>query len=249
MPTIDPLASLVIIAALALGGLLKGATGAGTPVVAVPVMAAFIDVRLAVVIMATPNLITNLWQLRTFRRDHLPANFALLFALAGGAGVVVGTALLANLPVRVLSLLLAVVVALYIALRLLRPDMRLGFERARRVVLPAGLAAGLLQGAAGISAPISVSFLNAMRLDRPVFIATISAFFVAMSAVQIIALFGYGLLTVERLALSAAALVPVLVFMPVGARLARWMSARTFDRVMLVLLAAMAVRLAWTGLT
>lgn len=228
---------------------MKGATGAGTPVVAVPVMAAFIDVRLAVVIMATPNLITNLWQLRTFRGAHLPANFALLFALAGGAGAVVGTALLASLPGRALSLLLAAVVGLYIALRLARPDMRLAFERARRVVLPTGIAAGILQGAAGISAPISVSFLNAMRLDRSAFIATISAFFVVMSAVQIIALFAYGLLTPGRLVLGAAALVPVLAFMPVGAWLARHMSARAFDRLTLLLLAAMAARLAWTALT
>ena len=49
----DPLAILAVLTALALGGLVKGATGAGAPLVAVPVMAAFFDVRVAVAVMVT----------------------------------------------------------------------------------------------------------------------------------------------------------------------------------------------------
>lgn len=248
MTDLDATAAVAILTALALGGLIKGATGAGAPVVAVPVMAAFFDVRLAVIVMVTPNLITNLWQLRQYRRAHLPNRFAWFFAVAGGAGAASGTLLLAWLPTRALSLLIAAAVLLYIGLRIARPGLRLAFATARRIVLPIGAAAGVLQGAAGISAPISVSFLNALRLERPAFIATISAFFVAMSVVQIPALFAFGLLTAERLSLSAMALVPLLVFMPVGAWLARRMSARTFDRIMLGLLTLLALRLAATAL-
>ena len=56
MPELDPPALLAICVALSLGGLLKGATGMGTPVVAVPVMAAFVDVKLAVIIMVIPKM-------------------------------------------------------------------------------------------------------------------------------------------------------------------------------------------------
>src|SRR3546814_7645556 len=73
-------------------------------------------------------------------------------------------------------------VFLYIACRLARPDWVLDLGIATRLAAPAGFAGGLLQGAAGISAPISITFLNAMRIDRAAFIATISVFFVAMSA-------------------------------------------------------------------
>lgn len=248
MPIDDISSALVILAALFLGGMLKGATGAGVPVVAVPVMAAFFDVRLAVIIMVTPNLVSNIWQLRQYRGHHIAGGFGLRLAGAGAAGALIGTVMLATLPVAALTLLLAGVVMLYIAMRLALPQFRLGLAAANRVVLPLGLAAGVLQGAGGISAPISVSLLNAMRLERPVFIATISAFFAAMSAAQLPALFAYGLMTPTLLVLSAVALLPLFAGMPVGAWLARHMSARTFDRLVLGLLCVLALRLIYVAL-
>jgi len=67
----DLRAHLAAFAALALGGTLKGATGMGAPLTAIPVMTALFDVRLAVVVMLLPNLYTTLWQLWIFRA-HRP---------------------------------------------------------------------------------------------------------------------------------------------------------------------------------
>jgi len=227
---------------------MKGATGMGTPVVAVPVMAAFVDLRLAVVVMVIPNLATNLWQIRQYGQHRLGEGFALRFALGGALGALLGTWLLVALPVRALTLTMAAAVVLYIVLRLARPDVRLGLATARQAALPASTAAGILQGAAGISAPIAVSFLNAMRLERPVFIATISMFFAAMSLVQIPALAWFGLLTPQIVLLAALAMIPIFAAMPVGAWLARHLSAAQFDRAILVLLAALALRLIWSAI-
>lgn len=248
MPDLDLVAYLVILLAFALGGILKGATGAGAPVVAVPVMAAVFDPRLAVVIMVVPNLVSNLTQLRIYWPRRLPQGFALRFALAGSLGALIGSYLLAVVPVRGLTLGVALVVVCYIVLRIARPDLRLKMPLARRLLWPAGIGAGLLQGSAGISAPISVSFLNAMQLERPVFIATISVFFAAMSLVQVPALLALGLLTPQLAGLSAVALVPLLAAMPLGAWLARRMSARAFDRLILAFLIVLALRLLKTGL-
>lgn len=63
---------LAVFAALALGETLKGATGMGAPLIAIPVMTALFDVRLAVVVMLLPSLYTNLWQLWIFRA-HRPS--------------------------------------------------------------------------------------------------------------------------------------------------------------------------------
>ena len=57
--------------AFALGGIVKGATGAGAPVVAIPVIAIFFDVQLAVIIMAVPNLISNLLQIIHYRKVEI----------------------------------------------------------------------------------------------------------------------------------------------------------------------------------
>ena len=243
MPELSLAAYIAIAVALALGGIVKGATGLGAPVVAVPVMAAFFDVRLAVVIMVVPNLFTNLWQIWTFRATRLAGPFAWRFALAGGLGAAIGSAFLSILPARVLTGTVALAVVAYIALRVARPDFTVPLSRAERVAWPVGTAAGVLQGAAGISAPISASFLNAMRLPRAEFIPTISLFFVLMCVTQIPTLMAFGLMTTHLALLGILALVPLVAFMPLGAHLSRTVSARTFDRMVLVLLAVLALRL------
>ena len=160
---------------LALGGVLKGAIGAGAPIVAVPVLALIYSVPVAVVIFTIPNLLSNSWQLWAYRSDLLSSRFVWSYAGGGALGTVLGTVVLATVPGETLLAGLGCIVFVYIALRLMAPDWVLSRKLADRVVLPVGIAAGVMQGAGGISAPISITFLNAMRLDRGAFIATISA--------------------------------------------------------------------------
>jgi uncharacterized protein len=243
------IATLAIVGlCLALGGLLKGATGAGAPILAVPALAMLFDVQFAVAVMLVPNLITNLLQAWQFRRHAGPTAFIARFSGAGALGVVPGTLVLATLPQAALSLIVAAAVLGYVAFRLARADWVLAPVAARRLSVPAGFAAGALQGASGISAPISLSYLNAMRLDRPAFIATVSIFFATMTALQLPAAAVFGILSWERLVISAVAIVPIWAFMPVGAMLARRFSKETFDRVILALLAVLAVKLVFDGL-
>jgi uncharacterized membrane protein YfcA len=233
------------VAALALGGIIKGATGAGAPIVAVPVMAMTFGVEIAVVTFTVPSLIMNLMQGWQFRAHALPPLFTWSYALAGAAGAIIGTWLLATVTPELLLLAVAGVVLVYIAFRLSVPGWGLSFAAAARLVAPVGVVAGILQGATGVSAPVSITFLNAMRLERPVFIATISIFFVMMSAVQVPALVWLGLMDWTRFGYALAALVPLLAFMPVGNYLARHVSRQVFDRVILGLLAIVSVRLIW----
>ena len=54
-----------------------------------------------------------------------------------------------------------------------------------------GSAGGVLQGSAGLSAPVSITFLNSMKLERNQFIPTISVYFGVMSVFQIPTLYYY----------------------------------------------------------
>ena len=53
---LDPVALVTIILALGLGGFVKGATGSGVPLVAVPIIAAFHDVTMAILVLVVPTL-------------------------------------------------------------------------------------------------------------------------------------------------------------------------------------------------
>lgn len=239
----SPIELLIIAACLTAGGLLKGATGAGAPLLAVPAMAAVVDVQFAVAIMVIPNLITNLWQMWQYRTQQPDRRFLVLLVGGGIIGVTIGTWLLSALPSSTLTSGIAFVVLIYVAMRLAKPHWRIGKKLAEILALPAGLAGGALQGATGISAPVSITFLNAIGLTRPVFIFTISTMFVSFVLVQIVALGVVGILTLELAGLSLFAVIPLLGAMPLGAALAKRLPAWMFDRMILALLAGLSVKL------
>ncbi len=234
---------LLVILCLAIGGILKGATGAGAPILAVPAITALFDVRVAIAVMCMPNLLTNAWQAWRFRESLPPRRFLLPFVLGGMAGVCAGTLLLAFVPAEKLSILVALAVSGYVVMRLAKPHWKIEQPQADQLALPVGIAGGFLQGASGLSAPISLTFLNAMRMDRPTFIATISLFFSTFGAVQIVALTASHLLSGTELLYSIMALVPIWGAMPLGAFLAKRMSPAIFDQVILTLLSALALKL------
>ena len=240
---------LYIAIGFAVGGILKGATGAGAPIAAIPIIALYFNVPVAVAVFVVPNLVSNSIQVWTHRKSLISQGFLLRFAGAGVLGAALGTWILAKVPTDALKLAVAVAVVIFIVFRLLRPEWTLPMAAAKRVAAPVGLLAGVLQGASGISAPVSITFLNAMHLPRPNFISTVSIFFLSMLLVQVPMLAGYGFLTVERLFIGGAATVVLLGFMPVGAYLGRLVSAEAFNRIILVLLGVLAVRLFWDVLS
>ena len=232
----------------ALGGILKGATGAGAPILAIPLMAIFYNVPFAVAVFVVPTLAANLWQVWKYRAQILPAEFSLRFSGLGAIGAGLGTLALASFSSEFLKLVVAGAVIIYVSFRILNPGWKLSYERGLALSAPVAGIAGILQGASGVSAPVSITFLNAMRLQRETFMPTISAFFLVTAVVQAPLLYQFGFLTWERFWLSCAATVVLLVFMPLGAVLAKRISREVFDRIILTLLTLLACRLIYEAL-
>ena len=241
--TFDPITVFAILTAFALGGTLKGATGAGAPIITIPVIAAFYDVRIAVIIMVIPNLLTNISQIYQFRKTILPLFFTFSFALGGGIGAFIGTMLLINLPIKILTLAVAFIVIIYIILKLVVPSWKLTYKKATKLVFIMGAGGGVLQGSAGLSAPISITFLNSMKLERKQFIPTISVYFGIMSIFQFPTLYYYNFFNLEITLLSVFSTVILICFMPLGSWFAKNMSKEVFDKIILILLSFIALRI------
>ena len=226
-----------------LGGVMKGATGVGAPLVAVPLLTMFYDLQTAIVLFAIPNCVPNLWQGWRFRHHRLDNRFVTRLFVCGAIGTAIGTAMLISLPSKWLVLVLVLSVYSYVVFRLAQPRWQLSMPAAQSLVAPVSAIAATLQGATGISAPVSVTFLNAMKLERASFISSISIFFLSVSAIQLPALMLLGLLTTDKLLLGTLALVPLFAGMPVGNLLARNLSRERFDQLILLGLTAVATRL------
>ena len=244
----DLITIIAIFTAFALGGILKGATGAGAPIITIPVIAAFYDVRIAVIIMVIPNLLTNIGQLYQFRKTILPSFFTVSFALGGGIGAFLGTILLVTLPIKILTLSVAIIVIIYILLKIAVPSWKLVYTKAKKLVFIMGVGGGVLQGSAGLSAPISITFLNSMKLDRNQFIPTISVYFGVMSIFQMPTLYYYDFLNIEIIIVSIMSTIVLMCFMPLGSWIAKSISKETFDKVTLILLGFIALRIIYLNL-
>ncbi|MFZ3584493.1 TSUP family transporter [Loktanella sp. DJP18] len=231
------------IGALVIGGVLKGATGAGAPIVAVPVISLFYGVQSAIVAMVVSNLLSNVLQGWRYRADLPKGPFVWTLAGGGLLGAALGTVMLAHVAPDLLLQTMAVIIMAYIVFRVSRPDWGLSQQAAGRLALPVGVAGGLLQGATGISAPVSISFVNALRMPRAQFVATVSLFFSAMTLAQIPFLVGYGILTLHGLVISTGAFLVILAAMPAGEALARRLSAAVFDRLILALLGVIVLKI------
>lgn len=241
----DPLHVAVLTAALGAGALIKGATGMGLPLVALPVLTTFFGLQHAIAILIVPIIYTNVWQVWTNRREWRGPrmDFLPLFLLFGAAGIAGGTWALTALPERALVLLLGLILVGYVGLRLLAPHLVVGPVLARRMGPLAGLGAGLLQGSTGISAPIGVTFIHAMSLERNALIFAVSVMFLLFSSTQLVTLSLAGVMTWTILFEGFLALIPIFIFMPLGQMLAARMSRVVFDRVLLAMLGTIGLKM------
>ncbi|MDX1780567.1 MAG: sulfite exporter TauE/SafE family protein [Thalassovita sp.] len=243
-------ADLILIGlAFAAGGIIKGAVGAGAPLLAVPLMVLLRDVQFAVAVFVLPNIIPNLLQFLQYRRAIDTPRFTFTFALAGGIGAGLGTVALAGWRPDLLMLMVAVALVSYIAFRLARPAWQMPKPLASKLALPVGIVAGALQGASGLSAPVSLTFLNAIRFERDMFVATVSLYFIALGVAQLPVQIAYGIMTTERFAYSALSLIPLIGFMPVGAWIGRRLSREVFDQLILLILVVLAIKIIFDALT
>jgi uncharacterized membrane protein YfcA len=227
---------LAVAVAVIVGATVKGLTGMGLPPVALPVLAIFVGVEDAVVVMALPTVVTNVallvgnWE---HRRENPILPPMVVASAIGGLG---GAWLLTNLNERVIAVMLATLVVAYVVSRLTRSDWTIPDHVARRASVPVGVVGGVLQGATGLSGTWFGSFLHATCLRPPVFVFSIAALFQVSALASVVGLATLGRYDGRLLGMSVlASLLAVLVV--VGVRpFARRVPQHAFDVLVLVVL-------------
>lgn len=236
----------VVLGASLLGAFVKSVTGMGYPLLAVPLIALALGIEEAVVIVSGPNAVANFslcWQARAGRsatRD-LPVLVGTSFA-----GAFLGTFLLVTLPEDPLLVLLAATIVVFVVTYLRSPELRMRPETTQRWSPAVGAVAGVMQGALGVSGPVVGAWMHGYRLTSQAYVFSVTMIFGVAGSVQLVLLAATGRYTSERLGVSALALIPVVVVLPIGVRLRRRLGGRGFDLAVLAVLlgsgAALIVR-------
>ena len=236
---------LIMFVALALGGLFKGMTGLGLPLITIPVMATFLGVERAVLIMLIPSSSLNAYQVWMHRSEwaNLPEWPRLL--LAGIPGAALGATVLYLANEKFLMTSLAVWIAAYVLLRFLHPTFSLSRIARLRWSPLVGAAAAALQSATGISAPIIAPYADSLGLKPRAYVLAVCAPFGAFAGAHLLIVSTAGLYSGELATQGLVAVLPAVMFIPVGVYLRRFISPQFFDVLIRLTLLVMAGRLVY----
>lgn len=227
----------------------KGITGMGFPVIAVPIAAQFLDPQTTVVAMTIPAFLMNVIQTIQGGLSYGTLRRLLPTMAMAIPGSVVGTALLAKASGSLIIGILGLIVTLYAALSIWRLRLVIQPSREKLVGAGVGFGAGLIGGATSIFAPPIVIFLTALHLPKATFLSAVSLCLIAGQIPQLISLVGFRLITGPRLIMAAlACLVSVGGFIA-GMRLQRAISQQLFAKVVLVLLLFVGLNLLRIGVS
>lgn len=234
---------LIVFGASALGALIKGVTGMGYPIVAVPLISLALGVEDAVVIVAVPNFAANaylIWEAREARGESrdLPR-----LLVPGVLGAIVGTILLVDLPEEPLALTLAATVVAFVVLTVTHPERTTSLATAHRWSPAVGVVTGLFQGAIGVSGPIVASWFHGYRLPTQAYVFTITTVFGITGLAQIVVLAVQGEFDADRVLALALAGVAVATMIPLGLHLRSRLDRAGFERAVLGVLSLSAVAL------
>jgi len=252
-----PVDVLLVGGIVLLGGVVMGLAGFGYAVVSTATLATVLSPADAVTIMILPLLASNVSLARELDRDELGACVARFwpYVLAAVAGTVIGMALLDRVPARWLALGIGLFTLVYVATSQNRFEIP-GLDRftrwcfVERTAFKVGVGAvsGFIFGATNVGVQV-VAYLDALDLDRDVFIGVLALILVGISAIRVGLAFTLGLYgTGPLLALSAGAALVGLGGVEVGARLRRVVAAQRQRAAVFLLLTVIGLRLMAKGL-
>ena len=223
-------------------GLLKGISGIGMGLLAVPMITLLYSPVLAVALVALPLVATNLHQgviagdFRKSLQTHMPLAIAMSVTMAATARY----AYLVSPGVVEWAIGLTAIVFVLVSLMKLGPLISNQYDMHAQVVT--GTVAGFVGGITGLVVIPLVLYMMLRNIDKERFVS-LTGLLLLLSGLAL--LFGHilnGVMTKEVLILSAIASAPAVIGTLLGERLRHRVSERKFRRLVLILLFAIGLK-------
>ncbi len=235
--------ALVLVVFL-IAGSVKGVVGLGLPTVSLAILAAFVGVKEAIVLMLVPSFVANVWQALVGGELVYILKRTWTLMAAAAAATFVGADILADADAGVLRTMLGVLLAIYAVYSLAAPQIPEPGRHEGWLSPVIGAFAGLFTGLTGTFVIPGVLYLQALRLPRDTLIQAMGLAFTLATVSLAAALGVQGLVPADLGLISAAAVIPALVGMVIGQRIRRRIPEETFRRVFFVALGLLGVFLA-----
>lgn len=229
--------AILSIAGILLASFIKGALGFGFPAVATPLLALFMDVKQAIVILIVPNMVMD--GIQALRKAGFVSTLKrhTLLYIFGIGGTYLGTQLLARVSSQRALLILGAFVLVFVALNSMRLTLSVppGWERFLAPLV--GLAAGLLGGITNVPGVPLVLYFYALGLPKSEFVRSVAISFFIYKVAQLASVIQVGLMSWLLFGLSVLASVLSLGTFWLGLKVQDRVAQATFNRAILGFLA------------
>ncbi len=237
-----------VVCSLIVAGLLKGIIGVGMPVVALPLLSLFIDIKSAAMLLSMPLIFSNLPQALEGGKTGRSLMRLMPVILGMIPGLFLGVRILLELDANAAKIIAGVVLIGVGAVTLLAPKLRLP----PRLVLPGGITfgflGGILGGIAAMPGPLVFIFLLAKGLHGQAFTKEASLYLVVSAGLLAILLTASRQFSWLDVAVSTAAMSPVWLGTYVGQQMRDKISPETFRKLVLIAVIAAGAELLRHGL-
>lgn len=233
---------LPVIPVMIFAGLVHGALGLGFPMVATPLIALFVDVRIAIVITLLPTAVVNLASVAVHNNfQTVVARYSPL-ALSTMLGSVIGSAVLAVTGADIFRLLLALLILVFLWTQYQRklPNQWLQVNRIVLLIL-VGLLAGFAGGTTNVMVAILLIYFLSAEVARAEMVTAMNLCFLIGKVSQIIVFLVIGLISLPLLLKTAPLAAVGLGSLLVGQRIGNRIPQERYKRWLRYLLAVIAI--------
>lgn len=234
---LDIITLVIAFSALCVGGIAKGITSIGLPIISIVILVNFLPPTLCIAIVSIPILVTNFWQavhaqdkLNPIRR-FWPTILCFMITLIIVARYIVG------LDTEIFFGILGVCVIIFTVSSLARPSKQAISPSTERWLGPlAGVAGGVLGGISTIWGPPLMMFLMTLHLKKDELVQTVGLIWFLGAIPLTLSFWANGMLNAQTFPLSVAACVPGMIGILIGEKIRSRIDQDRFRKVMLILL-------------
>ena len=220
--------------------IIKGLSGFGSGLIAIPLLAFFLPLTLIVPVLGLVSYSGTVIQSISYRknvawRDMLPL---LPFSLLG---IVIALWVFVNVDVTILTFILGIFIFLYSIYSLIPSEF---YKGSRLWAIASGFLAGFVGTLFGTGGPFYVLYLKIRQLNKSQFRATISMTFLVDGGARIIGYSYAGFFTREIIMLTVVLLPILFIGLYIGHHLHVKIDEQRFNQVVSILLLVSGISLA-----
>lgn len=236
----------LVVPVMLCSGMVHGALGLGFPMVATPIIAIFLDVKLAILITLLPTMSVNVASIYSNDSFLKTAKKYWLLVVASLCGAVIGAAIIATVDASPFKLLLAALILLFLGIGKfdLLPRVWLADNPVTGLVL-IGLAGGFAAGTTNVMVAVLLVYFLSMEVKRAEMVSAMNLCFLTGKLAQIVVFYSAGLLSLSLIVATAPLALCAVVSLLYGQRIGKRISQDRYRRLLRGLLAVLAFILVW----